>query len=490
MSEQDAVNEELAAEAVGLHSLKPAPGPASATASASGAGTARATARPSGRGHKGYGSRAGAKDRARFEGGQNPIHMRMRKLRGPNKKMSMPFEPFRTHTQHVNLDDLDERASTTARPSGLEELRDTGLAKKRDIPVKILGRGELSKKLTVSAHKFSKSARERIEAAGGVCVIEDLSWPPSDLDDPQLRSASRRSARSSCSRRRSSRCTGLGSYIPVPRVNLDAVDPIQQNFGGGGVLNLLNTFTGGGLSRISLFALGIMPYITASIILQLLTVVSPALEKLQKEGEVGQARITQYTRYLTVGLAAAQAIGYTFLFRSQGSSAGTPVFTNFSPGTVILVVLCLTAGSVLVMWMGELITQRGIGNGISLMIFASIVARLPARHPVLVDQPGPGLQDHHAVPRHRRGGGRGVHPGGPAPDPDPVRQARDRPPHELRRADLPAAAREHGRRHPGHLRRVDHGVPADDRAADPVAELARHVLQPGPLGLRGRRDRS
>ena len=169
----------------------------------------------------------------------------------------------------------------------------------------------------------------------------------------------------------------LGSYIPVPGIDTAAVDQIQQNFGGGGILNLLNTFTGGGLSRLALFALGIMPYITASIILQLLTVVSPALEKLQKEGEVGQARITQYTRYLTVGLAAAQAIGYTFLFKSQGSSASQPVFTSFNAGTVILVVLCLTAGSVLVMWMGELITQRGIGNGISLMIFASIVARLP-----------------------------------------------------------------------------------------------------------------
>src|SRR3954469_20576466 len=168
----------------------------------------------------------------------------------------------------------------------------------------------------------------------------------------------------------------LGSFIPVPGVNTDAVEQIQDSYDSG-VLGLLNTFTGGGLSRIALFALGIMPYITASIILQLLVVVSPALEKLQKEGEVGQARITQYTRYLTVGLAAAQAVGYTFLFRSQGSAGGTPVFENFNAGTVILVVLCLTAGSVLVMWMGELITQRGIGNGISLMIFASIVARLP-----------------------------------------------------------------------------------------------------------------
>src|SRR6201999_2980795 len=153
----------------------------------------------------------------------------------------------------------------------------------------------------------------------------------------------------------------LGSHIPVPGGDIQAGNDIQSQFGGGGILNLLNTFSGGGLSRLALFALGIMPYITASIILQLLTVVVPSLEKLQKEGEVGQARITQYTRYLTVGLAAAQAIGYTFLFKSQGSSANKSVFTSFTPGTVILVVLCLTAGSVLVMWMGELITQRGIG---------------------------------------------------------------------------------------------------------------------------------
>jgi preprotein translocase subunit SecY len=120
-----------------------------------------------------------------------------------------------------------------------------------------------------------------------------------------------------------------------------------------------------------------MPYITASIILQLLTVVLPSLEKLSKEGEVGQQKITQYTRYLTVGLAFGQAIGYVFLFRSFEGSAGQPVIDNFNVGTVFLIVLTLTAGCVVVMWLGELITQRGIGNGISLMIFASIVAGLP-----------------------------------------------------------------------------------------------------------------
>ena len=169
----------------------------------------------------------------------------------------------------------------------------------------------------------------------------------------------------------------FGSYIPVPGVNTEALDQIEKNYAGSNVLGLLNTFTGGGLSRIAIFALGIMPYITASIILQLLTVVSPSLEKLSKEGEVGQAKITQYTRYLTVGLAAAQSVGYVFLFRSQGNTAGAPVISNFTAGTVVLIVVCLTAGCVLLMWMGELITQRGIGNGISLMIFASIVSSLP-----------------------------------------------------------------------------------------------------------------
>jgi len=169
----------------------------------------------------------------------------------------------------------------------------------------------------------------------------------------------------------------VGSHIPVPGVDLEAVQSVQENFGGGGVLNLLNTFSGGGLSQFAIFALGIMPYITASIILQLLTVVVPSLEKLSKEGEVGQARITQYTRYLTVGLAFAQAIGFTFLFRSFEAGAGQSVIEDFDTAHVFLIVLSLTAGTVLLMWMGELITQRGIGNGISLMIFASIVSGLP-----------------------------------------------------------------------------------------------------------------
>src|SRR2546421_501242 len=169
----------------------------------------------------------------------------------------------------------------------------------------------------------------------------------------------------------------LGTHIPAPGINSQAVNAIQKNFGGNSILGLLNLFSGGGLGRIAIFALGIMPYITASIILQLLTVVVPSLEKLSKEGEVGQARITQYTRYLTVGLAFAQSIGYVFLFKSFEQQAGTSVISHFTLAKVFLIVVSLTAGCVLLMWLGELITQRGIGNGISLLIFASIVSRLP-----------------------------------------------------------------------------------------------------------------
>jgi preprotein translocase subunit SecY len=169
----------------------------------------------------------------------------------------------------------------------------------------------------------------------------------------------------------------LGAYIPAPGIDLNAVEALESNFQGSSILGFLNLFSGGSLSRLSLFALGIMPYITASIILQLMTVVVPSLERLQKEGEVGQQKITQYTRYLTVALAFAQSLGYVFLFRSF-SAGGTSVVGNLTFAKLMMIVIALTAGCTLLMWFGELITQRGIGNGISLMIFASIVASLPA----------------------------------------------------------------------------------------------------------------
>jgi large subunit ribosomal protein L15 len=156
-------------ERIGLHSLKPAPGSRKARKRV-GRGEGSGTGKTSGRGHKGAGARSGSKRRVRFEGGQTPIHMRMRKLRGPHMKKSMPFEKFRTRTQPVNLSDLEDRfdAGAEVTPDGL---RDKGLATRREVPVKILGRGELSKALTVHAHGFSKTAREKIEAAGGTCQL-------------------------------------------------------------------------------------------------------------------------------------------------------------------------------------------------------------------------------------------------------------------------------------------------------------------------------
>ena len=161
----------------------------------------------------------------------------------------------------------------------------------------------------------------------------------------------------------------LGSWMPAPGVDSAQINNFF-NGKGGSLLGLLNLFSGSALSRFSIFALGIMPYVTASIILQLLTVVIPTLEQLQKEGEAGYAKINQYTRYLTVALAAAQASGYAYLFHQQGALPS-------NAGRLVLIVVTLTAGTTLLMWLGELITKRGIGNGISLLIFASILAYAP-----------------------------------------------------------------------------------------------------------------
>jgi large subunit ribosomal protein L15 len=156
-------------EWIGLHNLSPAPG-SRRPRKRVGRGEGSGTGKTSGRGQKGAGSRTGSKSRAAFEGGQMPIHMRMRKLRGPHMKKSMPFEMFRTHTQPVNISSLEERFEAGTEVT-IELMKSKGLATRREIPVKVLAKGELSKALTVHAHAFSAGARERIEAAGGTCTI-------------------------------------------------------------------------------------------------------------------------------------------------------------------------------------------------------------------------------------------------------------------------------------------------------------------------------
>jgi large subunit ribosomal protein L15 len=158
-------------ERIGLHSLAPAPG-SRRPRKRVGRGEGSGTGKTSGRGQKGAGSRSGSKRRANFEGGQMPIHMRMRKLRGPHMKKSMPFEPFRTHTQPVNISALESRFEAGTEVT-IELMKAHGLGSRKDVPVKVLAKGEISKALTVHAHAFSAGARERIEAAGGSCKIVD-----------------------------------------------------------------------------------------------------------------------------------------------------------------------------------------------------------------------------------------------------------------------------------------------------------------------------
>ena len=167
----DASTETAKPSRIGLHSLAPAPGSRRARKRV-GRGEGSGTGKTAGRGQKGAGSRSGSKSRAAFEGGQMPIHMRMRKLRGPHMKKSMPFEPFRTHTQPVNIAALQQRFDAGVEVT-LELMREAGLAKRAGVPVKVLAKGELTKALTIHAHAFSATARERIEGAGGTCVVVD-----------------------------------------------------------------------------------------------------------------------------------------------------------------------------------------------------------------------------------------------------------------------------------------------------------------------------
>ncbi len=179
----------------------------------------------------------------------------------------------------------------------------------------------------------------------------------------------------------------LGTHIPVPGIDVSQLRLLKQNSSSNGVMGFLNLFSGGALTQFSIFVLGIMPYITSSIIMQLLTVVIPRLEQWSKDGAVGQKKITQWTRYLTIFLALIQATGYVFIFHNGGqgifgSADGSSDFDLYNGGfwnlpRVALGILAIVAGTALVMWMGELISQRGIGNGMSILIFTNVVSRLP-----------------------------------------------------------------------------------------------------------------
>ncbi len=173
----------------------------------------------------------------------------------------------------------------------------------------------------------------------------------------------------------------LGQQLPTPGVSQTAVQTCLNVGKSSNVFQLLNLFSGGAISKLTVFALGIMPYITASIILQLLAVVIPRLETLRQEGQTGQAKITQYTRYLTVGLAILQSTGIIALARSHNLIPGCPanLIPNPSVFTIVTMVIIMTAGTSVIMWLGELITDRGVGNGMSVVIFTQIIAVVPGQ---------------------------------------------------------------------------------------------------------------
>ena len=175
----------------------------------------------------------------------------------------------------------------------------------------------------------------------------------------------------------------LGAHLPTPGIDVAALKQLKSSADTGGILAFLKLFSGGALTNFAIFALGIMPYITASIIMQILGVVIPKLEEWQNQGAVGQRKITQWTRYVTIGIALLQSTGLAYLFHNGGgglrggNQTNIDLVPNFDAGHVLLIVLTLTTGTALLMWMGELITQRGIGNGMSIIIFASVVSILP-----------------------------------------------------------------------------------------------------------------
>jgi len=186
----------------------------------------------------------------------------------------------------------------------------------------------------------------------------------------------------------------LGASLPTPGISEKAVSSCLNlaKASNGGLFQLVNLFSGGALYRLSVFALGIMPYITASIILQLLAVVIPRLETLRQEGQAGQAKITQYTRYLTVGLAILQSTAIVALARSgtlygvSGTTKCSNLIPNQSVFSIATMVICMTAGTAVIMWLGELITDRGVGNGMSLMIFTTVISQMPGAMESIYEQ--------------------------------------------------------------------------------------------------------
>ncbi len=339
-----------------LHDLKPAPG-SKRPKRRVGRGIGGKGGKTAGRGSKGQGARGTVSPR--FEGGQTPLHRRTPKSKGF-------INPFRVEYHVVNLDTLEAfDAGSEVTP---ETLRDHGLVAKRGL-VKVLGRGDLTKSLTVRAHGFSAAAVSAIEAAGGTThgpagsvgrpapagPRERAHEPLGTLARPRRQRQEVVGPMSGLSRlynmfrvadlRNKILFTifiififRIGSYIPVPYVDFHAILAAEEGFQNGhaAAVGFLDLFSGGALTGAAVFALGIMPYITSSIIMQLLGVVIPKLEEWQNEGQTGQKKITQWTRYLTVALALMQSTALVFVLKSGKGGLLCQSYTELPAGTVLI----------------------------------------------------------------------------------------------------------------------------------------------------------
>ena len=297
-----------------------------------------------GRGTKGQLSRSGGGKGKGFEGGQQPLAMRLPKLPGFKNHNRVEYAPVNVARldalfadgETVDADALVAKGVIKYNRQGGQGLR---LCQGQDRGGRRKGRAGVLKGI---ANAFRvPELRQKLLLTAAILLLYRF-----------------------------------GAYLPVPGAPFqDLLGAYQSGLSESGAMAVLNLFSGGALSRMSVFSLGIMPYITAQIILQLLQAVIPSLGELAREGEAGQRRITQYTRYLTIGLALLNAIGYLFMFRSYGvslASAGVPELL-----LDVMIVFTMVVGAMLIMWLGEIITQRGVGNGMSLIIFANIMSGLP-----------------------------------------------------------------------------------------------------------------
>ena len=421
-----------------------------------------------GRGTKG--SKARDNVPAYFEGGQLPLHMRLPKLKGFKN-------PFRVEFQVVNLDRLGELFPEGG-AVGVDDLVAKGAVRKGQ-PVKVLGQGDIEVAVAgqragvLGLGEAEDRGRRRHDHGRLTHPGRLRSHGPPCLEKESLVLGAFANAFRTPDLRRKLLFVlliiaifRLGSQVPAPGVHVANVQSCLDDVGNSGIYSLINLFSGGALLQLTIFALGIMPYITASIILQLLVVVIPRLEALKKEGQAGQTKITQYTRYLTLGLAILQATGIVALARNgplfQGCDA--PLLHDNGTATFLVMVVTMTAGTAVIMWLGELITDRGVGNGMSILIFTQVVATFPVA--LWQVQEREGLVGLRRRGRHRPGHRRRrhLHRAGPAPDPGAVRPPDGRAQDVRRLLDLHPAQGQPGRRHPGHLRLVA-ALPAGDGGA-------------------------